>query len=111
MSTIKPLCIANGPSKDRLFDSMKYQYEARPIEANFKVSESKDDDKNIFEIRNLKIHTLKFRNSTGLEFILEGVCDADLTRGSITVYAPYKFTAVYDASRRKGDIEFKKGYW
>ena len=110
MSTIKPLCIANGPSKDRLFDSMKYQYEDSSIESNFRFSLDQDD-KNAIKVRNLKIVGIQHEDGSGYSFNLEGVCDADLENSSITVYSPYRFKAYYSARTRKGHIEFSRWHW
>ena len=91
--------ITDGPSRDTLFDSMKYNYETRiPIE--FKVIKNYS----LLGIRDVEIHTIQHEDGTGFKFNLEGYLDVRVEGG----YIPRKFKAFYNAKTRKGTITLKK---
>ncbi len=104
------LKIADGPSRDLIFDAMKYNYETRiPLEFKVVREESASED-NLFKkmetigIRDVEIHSIQHKDGTGFKFNLEGCLDVKVEEG----YVPRTFKALYNAKTRKGTISFKK---
>ena len=93
--------IVDGPSRDTLFDSMKYSYESGiPIE--FKIN---GEDSSPLRIRDVEIHMIQHEDGTGYKFNLEGYLDVKIADQG---YIPRRFKAFYNAKTRKGTITFKK---
>ena len=91
--------ITDGPSRDTLFDSMKYNYEAR-IQVDFKIIKGSSP----LVVRDVEIHTIQHEDGTGFKFNLEGYLDVKAEGG----YVPRKFKAFYNAKNRKGTVTLKK---
>lgn len=103
--------ITDGPSRDTIFDSMKYSYETRiPLEFKIIKEEPIPNHNNIFTstplaTRDIEVHTIQHEDGTGFKFNLEGYLDVKVSEGG---YLPRKFKAFYDTKARKGTITFKK---
>lgn len=102
--------IVNGPSRDMIFDSMKYSYETR-IPLEFEIvkgySGPKDDPTSaamLLNTRDIEVHTIQHEDGTGFKFNLKGYLDVKDDRG----YLPRKFKAFYNAKTRKGTITIDK---
>ena len=96
------LRITDGPSRDMIFDSMKYLYETRiPLEFKFTKEETPGE---VVKTRDIEIHTLQHGDGTGYRFNLEGYLDVKAEGG----YIPRRFKAFYSAKSRKGTIILKK---
>lgn len=102
--------IVDGPSRDAIFDAMKYNYETRlPLDFKIVKGDSISEDgrsgsKDILGIRDIEIHTIQHEDGTGFKFNLEGYVDIKVEQG----YIPRRFKAFYNAKSRKGAISFKK---
>ena len=103
--------IFDGPSRDLIFDSMKYNYETR-IPLDFKIVKGytapKDDPVAAIvplKTRDVEIHTIQHEDGTGFKFNLEGDIDIKVDDSG---YVPRRFKAFYNAKTRKGTITVKK---
>ena len=102
--------IVDGPSRDMIFDAMKYNYETR-IPLDFKIikgsaiSEDDQSTPDMLGTRDIEIHTIQHEDGTGFKFNLEGYIDVKIESQG---YIPRRFKAFYNARSRKGSISFKK---
>lgn len=110
--------ITDGPSRDAIFDSMKYNYEAR-IPLEFKIVKGRYVPKGnstpaaiLLETRNIEIHTIQHEDGTGFKFNLEGYLDIKIGEGEgytpSALYVPRTFKAFYNAKTRKGNITIER---
>ena len=105
------LTITDGPSRDLIFDAMKYCYETRiPLEFKIvKENPASEDNKTVTTTevgtRDVEIHTIQHEDGTGFKFNLEGYLDVKIAEEG---YVPRRFKAFYNAKTRKGTISFKK---
>ena len=105
--------IINGPGRDALFDSMKYNYddESRVV-VEFDIIKGytmpKDNPASaaaMLDAKDVEIHTIQHEDGTGYNFNLEGYIDIKDPQG---YYVPRKFQAFYSARTRKGHIKIMK---
>ena len=99
------LGITDGPSRDLLYDSMKYLYETR-IPLEFKIIKKNEisGETEVIKIREAEVHTIQHGDGTGYKFNLEGYLDVKAEGG----YIPRRFKASYNAKTRKGSISLKR---
>ena len=105
------LGIIDGPSRDTIFDAMKYSYETR-IPLDFKIvrgdsvsEDGRSGSKDMLGTRDIEIHTIQHEDGTGFKFNLEGYVDIKIESQG---YIPRRFKAFYNAKSRKGNITLKK---
>lgn len=105
--------IIDGPNKDALFDACKYAYNSdSTIAIDFTVAigytmpKSHPDCACVpMSITDVRIVGIEHEDGSGESFNLEGYCKADPdSSGRINPTASYKFTAYYDARKRRGGI-------
>ena len=95
------LSIVDGPSRDLIFDSMKYAFESEiPIE--FKIAR---EDSSLIKTRDTEVHTIQHEDGSGHRFNLEGYLDIKIEGEG---YLPRRFNAFYDTKTRRGSITFKR---
>ena len=104
--------IVDGPSRDRIYDAIKYVYEME-IPTKFVIVEGysappEDPNAVVFALktRDVIIHQIQHNSGTGFDFKLEGSLDA--MPSSDTSWHPYTFQAYYNAKSRKGNIRLFK---
>ena len=110
--------ILSGPSKDLLFDSIKYAYSKNVIvELDFGIAAAYTAPVEIdpcaeaikMKTKNFRVTSIMHEDGSGESFIISGYCTADICPpyGKIVIYKPYKFEAYYSTKRRKGSIAFE----
>lgn len=104
--------IEDGPSADRILDSLKYAYDKRDrVHVDFKVAKSytgpKDEPGTMYQILPMgetKIVGVTHEDGSGSSFLLKGYArGVDGEPNTVTV----PFDAYYNAKTRKGHITFK----
>ena len=106
--------IIDGPSRDTLFDSMKYNYEDESkVIVYFDIStdlpqEAESNEPNSLAVRDFEIHMLKHKDGTGYNFVIEGFVDIKERDEGNIFYVPRSFKAIYSAKTRKGNIEIAR---
>lgn len=108
--------INNGPSRDLIFDAMKYSYdEGKVIPVNFLISVAYtaplDDPGCAYvaaKLDSMTIESIEHEDGSGYSFNIEGHCRAALSAAAAihSGMTWYKFRAYYNARSRKGRIEF-----
>ena len=106
--------IEKGPSKDRLFDAMKFTYDQDvdiPIQFYVVVGYSAPVDHPgcmVFYagIKNLRITSLEYEDGSGDSFNIRGFCDTNADTRTNSTYEHCKFKAYYNTVTRKGSMEF-----
>ena len=105
--------IINGPSRDTLFDAVKYAFDKSaiiPIQfdvtSNRAIVESGQDYNSSTRAKDLEIVYIEHEDGSGHSFNIYGRCsiDAKFNSGYRVIYERYKFRAYYNAKTRKGFI-------
>ena len=107
--------IEAGPSRDLLFDSAKYAYDADAhvfikfsVALGYTMPLGHPGCAYIpAKMVGTKIVAIEHEDGSGYSFNLQGYCEASLERYGDQV-EPYKFFAYYNAKTRKGTITFVK---
>ena len=107
--------IFRGPTRDELFDSMKYQYDEN---ANVGVeflfgsafplyfTEGQDYSESIVKTKNIRINSISHMNISGHKFVIRGTMDARIL--PFSSYELHPFNIIYDTKERTGSIRLKK---
>ena len=107
--------IFRGPTRDKLFSAMEYQYDedARvDIEflfgSSFPISfdESHDYAKSIVKTRNIRIYSITHMGNSGYKFTVTGLMEAKII--PVFSYELYSFTIIYNTNDQTGSILLKK---
>ena len=99
--------IVNGPSRDRLFDSFRYNYDSEKITVCFSVevgyTTPPDDPRgaSIWKEVIATVSGLEYEDGSGEKFNVSGHCVGIVEHGST-------FKAFYDSKRRKGHLTFNR---
>ena len=98
-----------GPTRDRLMDSFKFAHEGKNVAREFRAAIHHDE--NTFttaQLANMQITSIEHEDHTGYNFNFSGTCRACLENpnNAEAELKDYKFTAKYNARRRKGRIKF-----
>ena len=103
--------IVDGPSRDAIFDAMKYNYETR-LPLDFKIikgstipEDGQPESNDAINTRDVEIHTIQHEDGSGFNFNLEGYIDIKIEGQG---YIPRRFKAFYNAKSRKGSISLKR---
>lgn len=107
--------IFNGPTRDELFDSMKYQYDENArvdITFMFGTSYPVNFDENqgyassLVKTKNIRIHSITHNDNSGHKFTITGLIDAKII--PVFDYELYSFTIVYSTKEHTGSVWLKK---
>ena len=96
--------INDGPSRERLFDHVKYLHEKNAPIIPIRFDTYAQGGINA-EIIGIRINAIKHADNTGNYFILEGSCIIDVVDNVEERFSQHEFRARYNSRRRKGRLE------
>ena len=105
--------VFGGPSKDELFDAMKYQYDdnfhaeiAFMFGSMFPITFDSVQyyPDSIIATKNIVIDEIKYMNSSGYKLLIKGRMHAKM----VLSYELYSFDAIYNTDDRTGSIRLIK---
>lgn len=111
--------IVGGPNRDRLFDAIKYAYDADvKVPLNFQVFYGTTMPtwhpgcaNILLQLKDIRVCSIQHESGSGYSFNIEGYLKTRLDNPCEifeTEMKEYKFTAYYNADTREGTISFER---
>ena len=104
---INELEILDGPSRDRIIDSFKYEFDdSASIAVDFRIGIKNPDTNTTFVVRSagFRILSIAHESESGGQYLLTGY--AGLWKNDARCFKSYRFEAHYNTFTRNGWMKF-----